>query len=153
MEKAHGFDAIIEEAGNGGACVAVPFDVEKTFGTRGRLKVQATFDGVPYRGSVAPMGGRHILGIRKDIREALGKGHGDTVRVELTLDTAPRTVEVPPDLATALADRPAASAFFESLSYTHRKEFAGWITGAQRPETRDRRLQRTLDKLERGEKP
>lgn len=151
--EVHTFDAVIEEAGRGGACVSIPFDVAKAFGTRGQVRVEATFDGAPYRGSLAPMGGRHVLGIRKAIQTSIGKGPGDTVRVQVRLDTAPREVEVPPDLAAALRKHPGARAFFDGLAYTHRKEYVAWITGAKRPETRARRVQATLDRLERGEKP
>ena len=151
--QTHTFDAVIEEAGRGGACVSIPFDVHAVFGTRGQVRIQATFDGVPYRGSLAPMGGRHVLGVRKAIRESLGKRPGDPIRVEVWADTDPREVDVPADLAEALASRPRARAFFHGLAYTYRKEYVGWITGAKRPETPTRRLEKTLDKLERGEKP
>ncbi len=145
------FQAEIEAGRGGGALVAVPFDVESVYGTRGRVKIKATFDGHPYRGSIAPMGGRHVLGIVKSIREAIGKSVGDTVAVTLELDTEERTVDVPPELAEALHASPAAAEFFQSLAYTYRKEYARWIAGAKRPETRSRRLAQAIDKLARGE--
>ncbi|BDF71596.1 hypothetical protein CE91St41_11770 [Oscillospiraceae bacterium] len=66
-----------------GAYVEFPHDVRAVFG-KGRVKVRATFDGVPYDGSLVRMGTPgHILGLRKDIRAKIGKGPGDTVHVIL----------------------------------------------------------------------
>jgi len=141
----HEFEAIIEEGRGGGAVVHVPFDVKEVFGS-GRPPVAVTFDGAPYRGTIASMGGRYLLGIRKDIREAIGKGPGDAVRVSLQLDAAPRTVEVPCDLALALEQAGLREAF-DRLSYTHRREHVEAIGKARKPETRARRIAGTLDRL------
>jgi uncharacterized protein YdeI (YjbR/CyaY-like superfamily) len=70
--------------------------------------------------------------------------------VILALDTAPRTVEVPPALAEALATDPAAAAAFERLAASHRKEYARWITEAKRDDTRDRRVQQALEMIRAG---
>jgi hypothetical protein len=134
----HEFDAVIEEARGGGAVVHVPFDAKEAFGS-GRPRVVATFDGESYRGSIASMGGRYLLGVRKDIRAAIGKGPGDRVRVTVALDEAPRVVTVPDDLAAALADAGLRETF-DALSYTHRKEHVQAVEGAKRPETRARRI-------------
>ena len=139
------FDAIIEEGPGGGAFVVVPFDAKAVFGS-GRPRVAATFDGVPYRGSIASMGGRYCLGMRKDVREAISKGPGDSVRVSVEADTAPRTVEIPPDLTAALAAAGLRGAF-EKLSYTRRRQHVQAIEAARRAETRSRRIARTLDRL------
>ena len=139
------FDAVIEEAGRGGAAVEMPFDAKEVFGS-GRPGVVATFDGVSYRGSIASMGGRYLLGIRKDIREAIAKGPGDTVRVTVAADTAPRTVTVPADVAAALADEGLRDAF-DALSYTHRREHIEAIEGAKKPETRARRIAKLIETL------
>lgn len=146
------FEATIEAGGGGGALVAIPFDVEEVYGTRGRVKVKATFDGHPYRGSIAPMGGRHLLGVTKAVRAAIGKSMGDVVAVSLERDTQERQVEVPAELAEALATNREAQTFFDGLAFTYRKEYAQWIAGAKRPETRARRLGQAIDKLGRGER-
>lgn len=66
----HTFPAQILDAGGGGAYVEIPFDVEEAYGARGQVKIKATFDGHPYRGSIAPMGkGCHILIVRKDVQK------------------------------------------------------------------------------------
>ena len=88
------FDAVLErpEGHKEAAFVTIPFDVEEVFGTRGRVPIKALIDGEPYRGSLAPMGGCHCLGVLKAIRNKLGKKHGETVHVELERDTEERTI-------------------------------------------------------------
>ncbi|WP_195267790.1 DUF1905 domain-containing protein [Eubacterium sp. 1001713B170207_170306_E7] len=84
MKELYEFDAIIKKVPNiNGAYIEIPFDVKETFG-KGRVKVHATFDNEPYDGSLVRMKTPcHILGIRKDIREKIGKQPGDTVHVTL----------------------------------------------------------------------
>ena len=151
-DEVHEFDAEIREGRRGGAVVEIPFSVRGAYGTGGQVKVRATFDGHEYRGSIAPMGGGvHVLGIRKEIRAAISKEIGDTVRVTIVRDTAPREVTVPPELEATLADAPAARERFAALSYTHRREYAEWVAEAKRQETRDRRAARAVEMILAGE--
>ena len=144
------FVAIIEDAGGGGAFVAVPFDVEAAFGKK-RVKVKATIDGVPYRGSLVRMGRPcHVLGVLKEIREKIGKEPGDQVHVVVEEDTELRLVEVPEDLRQALDADTEADRFFDGLSYTHQKEYVGWVIEAKRPETRQKRILKVVDMLKEG---
>lgn len=131
------------------AYVEIPFDLKEAFGQKNLVKVKATFDGVPYRGSIAKMGGpAPILIIRKDIRAQLGgKGIGDKVLVTVEKDTEERVVEVPEELQKLLDENPEAKAFYEGLAYTYRKEYARWISSAKREATKLSRLEKTLDKL------
>ncbi len=145
------FEATIEKPPtSSGAYVAIPFDVQEVYGTKGRVKVKATFDGHPYRGSLAPMGGRHILGLLKELREAIGKTHGDTVAVVIEPDTEPRTVTVPADLNEALKSNKKAGDFFEMLSFTNQKEYVRWLESAKKEETRQARLAMSIEKLLAG---
>jgi len=140
------------EGGPGGAWVTVPFDAEAEFG-RKRVPVRATIDGVAYRGSLVRMGGAcHVLGVLKEIRARIGKQPGDVVEVTIEEDVAERTVEVPQDLATALAAAPAARAAFEGLAYSHRREYVRWIEEAKRAATREARIARTIESLAQGVK-
>lgn len=141
------FQAELRPGHGGGAFVEIPFDVHDVFGTRGQVPVRATFDGEPYRGSLAPMGGRHVLGVTRAIREAIGKDVGDSVHVVLEQDTEPRTVSVPPDLAAALSKAPGAAKTFDGLSYTRRKEYVRWVEEAKKPETRARRLREVIERV------
>lgn len=144
----HEFDATICEGRGGGAYVEVPLDVEVVFGTRGQVKVRATFDQVEYRGSLAPTGGGvHALGITKAIRRDIEKDVGDTVHVTIAVDREERTVELPTELAAALRDDAEAAARYTGLSYSHRREYAEWVGEAKKQETRDRRAARTIERL------
>jgi hypothetical protein len=140
------FEAEIVEVDGGGAFVRVPDDVVAALGGKGRIPVEATFDGVAYRGSVVSMGGGKVLGVLKGIRAELGKQPGDTVAVTLAADTAPRTVEVADDLRTAL-DAAGLAEAFSALSYSHQREYVTWIDEAKKPETRARRIAGTVDRL------
>ncbi len=147
MTEKHTFSAEIEQADSGGAYVTVPFDVESTFGQK-RVPVNATIDGVPYRGSLVRMGGSsHVLGVLKDIRERIGKQAGDVVEVVIEEDTEPRVVEVPADLEAAFRSAPEARRAFDSLSYSHKREYVRWIESAKRIETRSGRIARTIEQL------
>jgi hypothetical protein len=142
------FDATIEEADRGGAFVRVPAAVVAALGGKGRIAVDATFDGLPYRGSVVSMGGDMVVGVLKDIRTALGKAPGDTVTVTLAPDAAPRTVEVADDLRVAL-DEAGLTGTFSALSYSHQREYVLWIDEAKKPATRARRIAGTVERLQR----
>lgn len=149
--RTYTFDAVILDAGGGGAIVEFPYDVMEEFGTKGQVKIRATFAGQPYRGSLVRMGGeRHVVGVLKAIRKAIGKDIGDTIRVTLTRDMEERVVEVPEELRVALAGSPAAAAAYEKLSYTHRREHAGYVAEAKKSETKLIRAERTVEWLLAG---
>ncbi|MDQ6885488.1 MAG: YdeI/OmpD-associated family protein [Candidatus Dormibacteraeota bacterium] len=136
------------EGRGGGAFVTVPFDVVEVFGTKGQLRVKGTIDGHPLQSSVAPMGGgRHVLGVHKATRAAIGKSIGDRVAIVIEPDLAERTVSVPDDLARAFAENRAARTAFEKLAYTQRKEYVEWIEQAKRAETRQRRIAQAIERL------
>jgi Domain of unknown function (DUF1905)/Bacteriocin-protection, YdeI or OmpD-Associated len=131
-----------------GTYVAVPEDVAAALGLKGRPKVHAVIAGHPYRGSLMPLGdGTFVLGVLKAIQEAEGLKRGDTITVELEIDTAPRAIEPPADLARALARDREAKAAWAKLSYTNQREMARSVEDAKRPETRERRLAAALNKL------
>jgi hypothetical protein len=150
--KKYEFRATIEAGIGGGAAVIFPYDVEEEFGTMAQVPVSAMLDGVPYRGSLARCGPEsHMLGVLKSIREQIGKGPGDTIDVVLWRDETERTVDVPAEFAS-LMKKAGVVAFFEKLSYTNRKEYCRWITGAKREETRQMRLKKSIEMLEKGVK-
>jgi len=147
MRKRQTFKAIIQNAGGGGAFVEVPFDVERTFGSK-RPKVKAMIEGVPYRGLLTRMGGpNHMLIILKGIREQIGKTFGDEIKVSVELDVEERVVTIPEELKRALNENPKAKAVFEKLSFTHQKEYVTWINEAKKEETRARRISKTMEML------
>ncbi|HEY5197575.1 MAG TPA: YdeI/OmpD-associated family protein [Solirubrobacteraceae bacterium] len=115
-----------------------------------RFPVRATVNGYVWRTTITRMRGEFLLGLSRAVREAAGVDAGDTVEVELALDTAPREVDVPEALSEALAGDPIAAAAFVGLAFTHRKEYARWIDEAKRDETRLRRIARALEMLHEG---
>jgi HEAT repeat protein len=116
-----------------------------------RFPVLAAVNGYSWRTTITRMRGEFLLGLSREVRNAAGVEAGDTVNVHIDLDTAPREVDVPPDLAAALADDSAALAAFHALSYTHRKEYARWVQEAKRDETRRRRIAQALQMLRKGQ--
>jgi hypothetical protein len=149
------FKAMLERPEKKGnlAFISVPFDVEREYGTKGQVKVNVTFDGHPYRGVIANMGtGSHIIGVRKDIREAIGKGPGDIVVVTIEKDDKERVVDVPAELNSLLSKNAKAKLIYDSLSFTNRKEYAVWISSAKKEETKTKRLKAILPKLLSGKK-
>jgi hypothetical protein len=137
--------------GGGGTLVPVPKEVAAKLGLKGMPKINAVIAGTPYRGSLMPMGdGTFCLGVLKSIQEAAGVNAGDAITIELELDTAPRTVELPPDLAIQIAHDKKAIAAWESMSFTTKKEMARSLEEAKRPETRERRLAQALESLRKA---
>jgi hypothetical protein len=116
-----------------------------------RFPVAATINGETWRSTVVRMRGEFLLGLSKEVRAQVGADAGDTVEVSAALDTAERVVEVPPELAAALAADPEASAVYERLAYTHRKEFARWVGEGKKEDTRLRRAGQTLEMLRSGQ--
>lgn len=148
------FDAVIQKSAErgAGAFVAFPYDVMETFGTKGQVKVKCEFDGVPYRGSIVNMGCGPIIGILKSIRDAIGKQEGDAVHVRLWKDEEPREISMPPGLEVALRANSEAKKMFDALSYSHRREYVLWINEAKKEETRNTRVEKTIDMLGNGKK-
>lgn len=148
------FDAVMQGDG-GGTWVEAPFDLKTTYGKGNLVPIAATFNGTAtYQGTLAMMGGAWpMLLVRSDVRAQLGEPRpGDSLHVRLALDSAPRIVTLPEDVAELVEANPDAAATWESLSPSRRKEYAIWIAEAKRPETRQRRVEETVARLARGEK-
>jgi bifunctional DNA-binding transcriptional regulator/antitoxin component of YhaV-PrlF toxin-antitoxin module len=131
--------------------VVVPGDPKAEFGGA-RAPVGGTVNGTPFRGRLMVYGGVTYLGFRKEIRDAAGIVQGDGVEVDIERDDAPRVVEVPEALSSALAADPEAMSAFEALAFTHRREYAQWIAQAKKEETRSRRVIRAIEMLRAGAK-
>ena len=133
--------------------IVVPPEMVAALSAKKRPPVRVTLNGdYTYRSTVSVYGGRYLLPIRREIREACGLEPGMPVEVTLALDEEPRTVEVPDDLASAFAGDSEARAVFDRLSFTHQREYVEWIAGAKREETRTRRVAQTLEMLRKGVK-
>jgi bifunctional DNA-binding transcriptional regulator/antitoxin component of YhaV-PrlF toxin-antitoxin module len=126
--------------------ITIPFDVEAVFGAK-RVPVKATVNGAAYQGSIVRMAGEYMLGIPKAFREAAGIKAGDNIVVTLEADIAERTVTIPSDLARELKKDKKLKTAWDALSYTQRKENARALEDSKKPETRARRLEKTLELL------
>ena len=152
MPEKQSFTGRIQNAGGGGGFVEIPFDVEKTFGSK-RPKIKALIESIPYRGTLVRMGGEHhMLIVLKGIREQIGKTFGDEVKIIVEPDTEPRRVSVPPDLMKELKKDKDAKDLFDKLSYTHQREYVRWIEEAKRAETRLSRIIKTMEMLKKGKR-
>ncbi|GAA4729578.1 hypothetical protein GCM10025782_30700 [Pedococcus ginsenosidimutans] len=141
------FTAELQRTGGTTTGFEVPPEVVEALGGGKRPRVTVTVNGVSYRSSVAPMGGSSWVGVSAENRALTGAEGGQTYEVELELDTAPRVVEVPPELAEALAADPVAARAWEALSYSHQRQHALAVEGAKAAETRARRVAKTLEAL------
>jgi hypothetical protein len=138
------------KAGGGPTGIEVPLDVVEKLGGGKRAPVAVTINGrFTYQSTVMFMGGRAMLPVSAERREAAKVKGGDPITVTLVLDTGPRTVEVPEALAKALAKDKAAKAAFDKLSFTFRKEHARAVADAKADETRERRIAKILEGLKR----
>lgn len=129
--------------------ICIPFDVRKVFG-KARVPVKLTINNFTYRTTICVMGGKYCVPLRKSNREGAGVKGGDIVKVSVTPDLEQRTVKVPANLKKFLQDSKAWEPF-DSLSYTHKREFVDWITGAKKDETREARKQKMIQMLEKHE--
>jgi hypothetical protein len=127
----------------------VPFDLEGAFG-RARPPVKVTIRGHTWRTTPGVYDGVGYVGVNRAVKAVTGVEAGDRVRVRMELDTEPRTVEVPPDLADALSADADAKKAFASMSFTHRREYVEWVEEAKRPETRARRIASTVERVREG---
>lgn len=144
------FRAELESSGKNTAGFEVPDSVVEGLGGGGHPKVVVRIQGYEFRTSIARMGSRYLLGVSVDRRAEAGVAPGDVLDVEVELDTAERVIEVPEDLAAALAEEPAAKAFFESLSYSKQSWHVLQVTGAKKPETRAKRVAGSVAMLREG---
>ena len=127
--------------------IEVPADVVEALGAGKRPPVVVNVNGFSYRSTVAPMGGKFLIPFSAARRQDSGIRGGDAVEVDLTLDTAPRTIEVPADLMAALDASPKAASAWESLSFSNRKAHVEAVAGAKAAETRTRRIAAIVAKL------
>jgi hypothetical protein len=125
--------------------LVVPDDVVAGLGTGKRPAVVVTLNGHRYRSTIARMGGRYLLPVSAEVRAAAGVAAGDVVDVAVEPDTEPRVVEVPADLAAALAEVPAAQAAFAALSYSHQRAHVLAVEGAKAAATRERRVAKVVE--------
>lgn len=145
---------VIELNGKTATGMRVPAEVVEGLGSSKRPPVRVTINGYTYRSTVAPMGGAYMLPVSAEVRAGAGVAAGDEVEAEIELDNAPREVTLPPDFAAALdAALDAATEarrFFDGLSYSNKRALVTAIEAAKAPETRQRRIAKTVASLSEG---
>jgi Bacteriocin-protection, YdeI or OmpD-Associated/Domain of unknown function (DUF1905) len=152
------FRATLRQNGKTATGIAVPTEVIESLGAGKKPPVSITLtpldagSGYTYRTTVAPRGAEFLVPVSGEVRANAGVAAGDELDVDIELDTAPRTVDVPSDLTEALAPEAAAKEFFNGLSYSHQKAYVVWIEDAKKPETRADRVGKTVEMLTEGRK-
>ena len=127
--------------------IRVPAEAIAALGGKKKPPVIVSINGFTYRSTVAAYGDVYMLPLSQERRAAAGVAPNDVVEVTLELDTEPRTVEVPDDLAAALAAKRGARAAFDALAYSTRKEHVRQVVEAKAQETRERRIARIVAQL------
>jgi len=144
------FRTTILTTGKAAAGIVIPPEIVEGFGSGRKPPVSVTINGFTYRSTVATIDGRFMVGVSADNRAKAGVAGGETVDVDIELDTAPRSVDVPDDLAAALGPYPAARAFFDGLSNSQKSWFVLGIEDAKTAETRQRRVEKAVERLREG---
>lgn len=134
---------IFQDDGTTMTGIKLPFDPKGVFG-KVRVPVVVTVGKHQYRSTVFRMDGCDWVPLRKSHRDAAGVQAGQKVKVTLATDDAPRVVKAPADLVKALRTAGLAAAF-KKMSFTHQREHVEAITGAKKPETRERRVAKCLE--------
>jgi hypothetical protein len=140
------FETTLLQTGNNTG-IEVPPEIVEGLGGGKRPAVNVTVNGYSYRSTIASMGGKLLIPFSSDKRATTGLAGGDPITVELSLDTAPRTVEVPADLAAALEAAGVREAF-DALAPSAKKADVGNVEGAKAEETRARRIAAIVAKLQ-----
>lgn len=147
MTRPYSFRAELEgSTRSSGTYVCIPISVMKRFGGRIRVPVRATINGVTWRTTITNMGAGPMIGVTAATRKAADIECGDRVTVSIEEDTAERTVDVPADFGKAMTK--AQRNAYDSMAYTHRKEYVQWIEAAKKMETRLRRIKLACTKLD-----
>lgn len=144
------FHTTILQSGATATGIRVPDQIVEAMGAGKRPPVTVTINGFTYRNTIAVMDGTYMVGVSAENRAGAGVQGGDAVDVDIELDTAPRTIEVPADLAAALDAEPAARRTFDALSNSNKGYHVSLVTGAKTDETRQRRIAKSVAALKDG---
>ena len=144
------FHTTLLQAGKTATGFQVPDEVVESLGAGKRPPVRVTINGYTYRNTIAVMGGVYMVGVSAEHRAGARIAGGDEIDVDIELDTAPRVIDVPEDLARALAAEPAAQQFFEKLSYSNKRAHVLSVDGAKTPGTRERRVAKVVEMCREG---
>jgi hypothetical protein len=129
----------------------IPFDCEKEFGSRGRIRVKGEINGHKIRAALLPHGdGKHYLVLTKEIRDRALIKVGDTISVDLAKDTVPQAIGTPDDFLASLEKNKKALENFNDLALSYQKQYVVWLDEAKKAETRQKRITKAVDLLALG---
>ena len=143
------FTTTIVQMGNNTG-IAVPPEVVEELGAGKKPPVKITLKGYTYRSSIAVMGGKYMVSLSAENRKNAGVQGGETLEIEIVVDTEKREITIPPDLQAALDANPEAKAFFEKMSYSKKRRHVEPIEAAKAPETRQRRIEKSVQMFSEG---
>jgi len=144
------FEAVLKQEGKTATGIEVPPDVVEALGSSKKPAVKVSLGKYSYRSTIAVRAGKFMLPVSAEHRQGADLKAGDQVNVQLELDTEPREVNVPEDLAAALEQHPAARQRFGALSYSQQRQHTLAVEGAKTPETRARRVAAAVETLTSG---
>ncbi|MBV9437620.1 MAG: DUF1905 domain-containing protein [Acidobacteria bacterium] len=143
---------LVGQPGSQVAALRPPFDVPTTFGTKARVPVRGTINGFAFRSSLCNMGDGHFMAVNAQMRAGGSCKAGDTVDVVMERDREERTVEVPPAIKKVIATNKTAQKTWDSLSFTHKKEWVRAIQETKKEETKQARMAKMMDALKAGKR-
>ncbi len=144
------FRATLELGGKTATGIEIPPEIVAALGSSKKPAVRITIGAHSYRSTVATMGGRFMVGVSAENRAAAGVAAGDELDVDIELDTAPRVVALPADFAEALEREPTAKTTFDGISPSNKGWHVQSIESAKSPETRQRRIDKSIGILREG---
>ncbi|OGO39805.1 MAG: hypothetical protein A2147_00025 [Chloroflexi bacterium RBG_16_57_8] len=149
-ETKYRFSASIFKAGIN-PCVDVPGEISSALGGRGYIKVRGTLNATPFRATLVPVKGKpYRLYVNIYMRQQAGVGTGDSVDITLELDTEPRDLPVPRELAEVLATNPDARDRFEKLTPSQQREILAYLNSLKKTDTLKRNAEKIAARLVSG---
>jgi hypothetical protein len=146
------FRTVLVQQGKSATGIEVPDDVIAALDAGSRFPVKVTIGQYSYRGTLTPYRGKNLISLSAENRAGAGVEGGQEIDVDVEVDTEPRVVEVPAELRTVIDADPAASAFFETLSFTNQRAYVTWVESAKQEATRNARLAKVVEYLREGKK-
>lgn len=145
------FKTTLLTAGKTATGICIPNQIIESFNAGRKPPIKITLNQFTYRSTVAVMGGKYMVGVSADIRKASGVKGGDTLTVEIELDTEERTVDLPVDFKISLEKNLSAKKMFHALSYSKQKNYVTLILQARTEETRKKRIEKFIALLTAAE--
>ena len=146
------FKTTILTAGKTATGIRIPDEIIESFNAGKMPRVKITLNGYTYRSTVAVMKEKYMVGVSADVRKASGVKGGDTLAIEIELDTEERKVELPEDFKKLLDKNLNAKNFFQTLPYSKQKNHVTLIEQARTEETRQKRIEKSIANLAAGTK-